>query len=488
MHRRSSILHPRSMNINPGSPRWILPTLFFLYAAPGLAIDDDQVEFLAEITAPAFGEYQEALLDESGDRLFLFSVGGISAFDVSLPTSPLLEFHFPPADSVLFYRCYRGHVAGDLLAAGRREFGLTIMDISLSGAPLFLAEHRVSEVSHEGMLIHGGRLYAAAHGAGVEVLDIGDPALPSSIGFVTDLQNAWDLALSADGLHLFVADGAGGLATLDLAGPGLPTLIATAPTLSGALDIALSGELALLACGSGGVEIFDVSNPAAPFWLGNYDSSGLAANLAVFGSRLALADWDDIEIADFSAPFSPFRVGWEKTHSRPMGLDFNGDEIFVADWSALRIFEDGPTSGGDLHLPLKGIAFTEVPLGASIDTLFPVWNTGGGELFVSAVETFNPNFEVLDPGPRTLTSGEIWPVPLRFTQAAPGYDATFLRVSADDPDEPQLSVPLQAEDNPGRLDLGEFAPDFTLLDLEGQPHSLSGYLGKVVILAFFANW
>ena len=32
------------------------------------------------------------------------------------------------------------------------------------------------------------------------------------------------------------------------------------------------------------------------------------------------------------------------------------------------------------------------------------------------------------------------------------------------------------------------APDFTLMGLDGLPHSLSDHLGSVVILAFFATW
>jgi thiol-disulfide isomerase/thioredoxin len=36
--------------------------------------------------------------------------------------------------------------------------------------------------------------------------------------------------------------------------------------------------------------------------------------------------------------------------------------------------------------------------------------------------------------------------------------------------------------------LPEFAPDFTLVDVRGEEHQLSQYLGKTVVLNFWASW
>ena len=54
---------------------------------------------------------------------------------------------------------------------------------------------------------------------------------------------------------------------------------------------------------------------------------------------------------------------------------------------------------------------------------------------------------------------------------------------------PQLfTFPASADDNPNYLAIGGAAPGFTFLDLDGNEHSLSDYLGQVVVLAFFSNW
>ena len=85
------------------------------------------------------------------------------------------------------------------------------------------------------------------------------------------------------------------------------------------------------------------------------------------------------------------------------------------------------------------------------------------------------------------TAGGSHEVGLRFISNGE-YNGTFLRVDSDDPDESSLSFPVAADDSPNYLQIGDEAPDFTLLDMDGVSHTLSDYWGRVVVLAFFANW
>lgn len=49
-------------------------------------------------------------------------------------------------------------------------------------------------------------------------------------------------------------------------------------------------------------------------------------------------------------------------------------------------------------------------------------------------------------------------------------------------------IDLQSPASEAQLKIGEPAPDFTLLDLDGKQVSLSDYRGKVVLLNFWATW
>jgi hypothetical protein len=129
-----------------------------------------------------------------------------------------------------------------------------------------------------------------------------------------------------------------------------------------------------------------------------------------------------------------------------------------------------------------------VPVGATVDTTFTIGNTGGGDVEVIKIEDFGADFTILDSGPFTIPPGGTHEVGVEFFHSAPGYDATFIKVTSDDSDEGLISFPVQADDNPQQLNLGDIAPGFTHSDAGGAVHQLSDYRGRVVVMAFFANW
>ncbi len=455
-----------------------------LLATFAVARGDDMFAPAGEFVPAFAAEFQD--LEFNDDRIYLFGVSGLSILDASDPVSPWLVGRYEPPGHP-FERYYRGAVSGEYAYCGAREDRLQVIELAAGGAaPIRVAVLGTPGLSYEGVAVRGSLLVTARHDAGVEVFSLADPALPVPVGTIEGLVNAWDVAMRDE--ILFVADGAGGLAVFDIGDPTAPIHLASLPTAGAAQDLVLQDDLVLLACGSAGVEIFDASVPATPFWLGNHDSAGMAVNLALADEVLYLADWSGVEAVGLAVPASPTLIGREEMARTVMGIAAVSELAIASAWSRLRTFELGPTDEGDIAVPEAAIAFGVVPLGVSADTTFQVGNTGGGELQVSAIETFNPAFQVLPPSSFTLSPGDTRTVTLRFSPTAPGFDATFLRLISDDPDEGEVSFPLTADDDPTRLDIGEPAPDFSLQDLAGVTHNLSDYLGRVVVLAFFANW
>ena len=462
-----------------------LATILAVASAPAqLPTDqDDRLEDLGEYSPTWFAELQDVEL--SGNLAYVFGVGGLAIFDISDPTLPIeLGRYEPPGHP--YNRYYRGAVSGGLACGGARQDLLGILDVSDPANPQILSVHGAPGQSFEGTAMVGNFIFACRHDQGLEIIDVTDPLAPATVSEVTGLVNAWDVVIT--GQHAFVADGSGGLAVVNVANPNLPVLVTSVPTSGNAVDITISGTTAVVCSGSAGIDIFDVGDPAGPVLVGSVNTSGLAITAAIDGNLVHVADWDDVETFDITNPAVPVPVGGEDTPVRAMGLAAQNGLVAVTDWSRLRLYSSGPTTRGDIQLSVESINFGSIAVGATIDTTFTIGNTGGGPVEVSLVEDFSDNFTVLDPGPFTIPVGGTVEVGLSFFHAAAGYDATFIKVSSDDTDEDEITFPVQADDSPLLLVLGESAPDFTHLDSGGVSHSLFDYRGRVVVLAFLTSW
>jgi hypothetical protein len=452
----------------------ILPCLYLI--SPCYADDNMAPSFTSN--PPFLKEYQD--VEFGGDLAVIFAVGGLVIYD--LAEQNLVGVYTGNEAPV---RMYRGAVGGDYVYAGAREDLLQVIDISNPLEPQLATVHGAAGQSFEGMAIKNGYLFAARHGDGLEILDLADPAAPTAVAEIPALVHSWDVAFQDN--VVYVADGAGGLAVIDATNPAVPRHLLSVPTAGSAVDVCVSNGLALVALGSAGVDVFDISDPVLPQWRGNYNSSALAISVEAVGDTLYLADWDDIEVIDLSFPASPHRIGFEMAPVRAMGLAARGNEVILADWGSVRGYRFEPTFDGDLHLPFKKLAFEGVPPGSTEQLTFECINTGGGSLVVTGIQTFSETITVEPPTAFTVNPGQTHEVTLNFSPGLPGFDATFLRIDSDDPDESVRIFPVVAGNDPNSLELGEMAPDFTYFDLQGASHSLSDYLGEVVVLAFFAN-
>lgn len=452
--------------------------------ATGLPLDqDDQLEDLGQYSPPWFAELQDVELD--GDRAYVFGVGGMAIFDLADPTNPIELGRFEPSGHP-YNRFYRGAVVGALACAGAREDLLTILNISDPAFPLPLSIYGTSGESYEGVAMQGSYIYACRHRYGLEIIDITNPRLPVTAAQVTGLENAWDVALA--GTTAYVADGLGGLAVIDVTDPLAPVHVTSLPASGAAVDVAVRGSIAAVSVGSAGVDIYNLATPLAPVLISTINTSGLAITAAIAGDMLYVADWDDIEAFDLSDPAQPLAAGGEDTPVRAMGLDAREDLVVVADWSRLRTYRPGPSQRGDIQVSVNAINFGFVPVGTMVDTTIILGNTGNAPVNVSSVAVFNEDFEVLTPGPFAIPAGGTAELTIRFNNPAPGYKATIVRILSDDSDENQITFPVAADDNPSSLDVGNPAPDWTLVDTGLTTHQLSDHRGQVVVMAFFANW
>jgi hypothetical protein len=78
------------------------------------------------------------------------------------------------------------------------------------------------------------------------------------------------------------------------------------PTSGYAWDVQIVGNYAYVADLDSGLQIIDISNPAAPTFKGNYDTSGYAYGVQIVGNYAYVADYEGglqiLDVSDFTNP------------------------------------------------------------------------------------------------------------------------------------------------------------------------------------------
>jgi outer membrane protein assembly factor BamB len=209
------------------------------------------------------------------DTALYLAAGGAGVFviDISNPRTPTQLARYDTTGSAedLYYHEGRLYVAD-------AEGGLVILDVTRPSVPLEISRTTVSAPVY-GVARHprGDYVVLALHNAGLEIVDVSEPANPATLsvlpgGDVRDLTLLGNHALLADQLRSFVA--------VDLADPLNPILgNATARENGGLLrEIVAVNELALGAdiFFINGVPIINVDDPLAPAPRAILDFSGTA--------------------------------------------------------------------------------------------------------------------------------------------------------------------------------------------------------------------
>jgi hypothetical protein len=125
--------------------------------------------------------------------------------------------------------------------------------------------------------------YAYILDYGFRVVDISNPAAPTTVGSVqmpVGQGNEWGVTVA--GAYAYVANSIWGLRVIDVSDPSDPRVVGTADTSRHAWSSAVGGGYAYVA-DDAGLEVVDISTPTAPGIIGNYGVRGSCANVAVAG-------------------------------------------------------------------------------------------------------------------------------------------------------------------------------------------------------------
>jgi len=417
------------------------------------------------------------------------NLDGYDFYDISNPLNPILitNFEIPmgnrslpglwvtATDSVAYFTCRT------------KQEGSAIVNFSDPGNPVHVGSltidgTNIQNPSFEGLDIYGDMLAVAAHEDGILLYDISDPIEPIFSNYVI-CENAWTVAFM-DSNSIVIGNSEYGIILQEIQCPPDSCARSSFYTDGAVKDIIVQDSLLFIAEGSHGVSVYDISNINQPIYLDRYNTSGLANKIALFNTnKIAVSDWLDVKILEWNDE-SLELVGYKCTGKRTMSIGAKDSVLYSAEWQHLQTFSFGEVEDPDLDISSWDISFPALEIGESDTFELLIENNGQFTLGLSSPYINNTDFMLLD-FPEYVESGDTSIGKIVYTRSDQNASGG-LQIASNDPDESEIEVLVVGNYEGGIV--GVEAPDFTLpIIANGSGNfTLSDYLGKVVVIAFFA--
>lgn len=266
----------------------------------------------------------------------------LQVVDVGDPTHPRLVSTLPhpwrSLDDNVNIRVIDGHV----YIAGSRA-GLRVIRVADPAAPTEVGAVDTPDLIWD-VAVDGHLAYAVASEYGLRIVDISDPSAPVEIGSLHPGWYGWTVDV-ADG-YAYVGTSEDGLRIVDVRDPTRPNEVASfglPPVDTGVNELTsriddeqIVGDLAYLATSFDTMVILDISNPAVPVQVGNFNTDSDGGAVHVVGRYGYVVEWSGgLVVVDVTDPTAPREVGRYDPPAFHATFDVNSphvaNDVYVAD-------------------------------------------------------------------------------------------------------------------------------------------------------------
>ncbi len=420
-----------------------------------------------------------------GDRLYACSAAGLIVYDVADLAQPIELFRADVAGAgACQHLAFSGSVAFASHHGSPSSPTPTLAAYDVSGSSATLLDSVADGTPFEGITVSGDFVVAAKKSAGVASYSWDGttfgPAATLSTGFI----NAWNVEPIAD--KLAIADAGFGLVMAVIDASGTITEESRVALDGSPQELVSDGQTIYIAAGVGGVHAVNATDLGL---IGNTKTRTSAAQLAVVGGNLFVADWTDARVYDTTDPGNLVVLATERvvrdTVSGVRGIAAAGSTIFVGDWNAPLILEHRPErSAPDVWTANLSLDFGTIAAGNDDAVSLIIRNEGTEPLEIVDIEvsgTFAASRETL-----TVPAGQPAVVEVTFapTDASPATGTITLHSA--DPDQPAFAVSLAG--NAPQLAVGDPIPEVVIALLDGGEWRSSQQLGTPTLLVYFATF
>jgi len=188
----------------------------------------------------------------------------------------------------------------------------------------------------DGVAISGNYAYIAR--GNLFIYDISNPTNVVNVATTnTGAGTVFSVAVSGNYAYMGVVNN--GLRIYDVSNPAKPFFVGSTNNVGGGFGVALAGNYCYLANGGDGLRIYDVSNPANPLCIARTNNGGLAQGVAISGNYAYLAnDNDGLRIYNISDPAHPINIAHTNSSLYVEGLAISGNYAYLATDTGLHIY------------------------------------------------------------------------------------------------------------------------------------------------------
>lgn len=323
-----------------------------------------------------------------GKFAYIAGAFGLQVIDLTNPIAPITRGSLSLGDGLS-----QVSITTNIACVAASSSGLLVVDVSDPDTPKLLSTLATGEycfkVSQNNLVA-----YASDTRSGLVVVSLSDPKVPELASSQETVVNT-SVSIKVAGGRAVVLDSQRGIQIVDVTDPETPKLLGNGPrTLTPAADLCIKDRWAFVSEAdgtSGGVEVFDISNPTAPVRVG---SIGLpwSYGLDVYGDHLFVANhFNGASVLDIRNPRNPIRVG---SISPQLGVAWRGTKavgnmLYLTGSYGIAVYDvSDPFTPKLVSRPLSGIeaggiAVTGTHVYVSCNTGFPE----GAKLMIYDVST-----------------------------------------------------------------------------------------------------
>lgn len=270
-----------------------------------------------------------------------------------------------------------------------------------------------------------------------------------------------DVLLEGDRLWTLGYDG---LSAYDLSS-GIPVLLDSLALDGTCTDLAAHAEMLVAGCGSAGVVFIERGDGTASE-LGRWEGHLSPRTVAVVGGHVVVSAWDEWVVLDVSVPSTPVLVAAEAAPTAASAAVAWGDaDLVLVDWKRPQLATLQSALAPEARLDQGYVRPGDV---------LRVSNDGPETLCLGTPSVGSIDRDSVPPGDVAL-----WSLPDDLAEGS------VAELPCNDADEGTLTVEVGSLQG---LAVGDPAPDFVEVDLDGVTWALEALRGQVVFLGLLDAW